>query len=345
MRIQENVALAPYTTFKIGGSADYFCNVETKKDLEEALAYRKKKSLAFYVIGGGSNILVGDVGFRGLVIRLALRGWVWRDIDHAAIEVVVAAGENWDAFVAEAVARGVYGVENLSGIPGSVGGTPIQNVGAYGMEVAEVIVSVTACNIDTLTWHTFTNKDCTFGYRDSFFKTPKGKKYIVTDVTFRLHKKGKLDVSYKDLTNFFAESGEIQTLASVRRAVLEIRGRKFPDLKKFGTAGSFFKNPILGKRETKRLKKQYPDMPSYDAPKDKIKIPAAWLIEHVGGFKGMRSGNVGSFQNQALVIVNYGAATAVEILQFGDKIIADIFKKTAVRLEREVQRVGTFDVE
>ncbi len=340
MRIEENVALAPYTTFKIGGLADYFCIVETKKDLEEALAFRKKKSLALYVIGGGSNILVADVGFRGLVIKLSLRGWIWRDIEHDSIEAVVASGENWDAFVAEAVSRGVYGVENLSGIPGSVGGTPIQNVGAYGMEVADVIVSVTACNIDTVIWHRFTNKECKFGYRDSFFKTPKGKKYIVTEVTFRLEKHGKLTTSYKDLAKYFSERGEAQTLASVRKAVLEIRGKKFPDLQKYGTAGSFFKNPMVEKRIVEKLKKQYPDMPSYDAPKNKIKIPAAWLIEHVGSFKGIKSGDVGSFQNQALVVVNYGAATAADVVQFGNKIIEDIFKKTGIHLEREVQCVG-----
>ena len=345
MRIEEHVALAPYTTFKIGGSADYFCNVRTKRDLEDALAFCRKKSIPFYIVGGGSNLLISDSGFRGLVIKIELRGRLSRDIDTNFVEVSVAAGENWDTFVEEAVLRGVCGIENLSGIPGSVGGTPIQNVGAYGAEVADVIVSVTACNAETGTWHRFTADECKFDYRTSYFKTLVGRKYIISEVTFRLQKQGRLNTSYKDLTNYFIEHKELPTLLSVRRAVLEIRSRKFPDLQTYGTAGSFFKNPIVSASVAARVCKLFPNIPLFPVSKNKTKIPAAWLIEHVGGFKGSTSRNVGSFQNQALVVVNYGDAKADDVMEFGNNIINDIYAKTGIQLEREVQLVGVFDVQ
>lgn len=340
MRIEENVALAPYTTFKIGGSADYFCRVGTKKDVEDAFAFCREKSIPLYILGGGSNLLISDGGFRGLVMKLELLGRIWRDTDINFVEVTVAAGENWDTFVEESVLCGVYGLENLSGIPGSVGGTPIQNVGAYGAEVADVIVGVTACNVQTGTWHRFTAEECKFGYRDSYFKTAVGRNYIVSEVTFRLQKHGKLNTWYKDLANYFTEHKETPTLASVRAAVLEIRGRKFPDLKIYGTAGSFFKNPIVSVSTVARIRKLFPTMPSFSAARNKEKIPAAWLIEHVGGFKGSKLRDVGSFQNQALVVVNYGDATSKDVMEFSNGIIDDIHKKIGIRLEREVQLVG-----
>ncbi len=342
MRIEKNVALAPYTTFKIGGPADYFCCVKTKKDLEKVLSFCLKKKLSLCIFGGGSNILVSDSGFRGLVVQLDFRGRMWRDREGGVVEVTVAAGEPWDTLVEEAVQRNVYGIENLSGIPGSVGGTPIQNVGAYGMEVGEVIVRVGACNRETLAWREFSAKECKFGYRDSFFKTDAGRMYIVTDVTFRLEKKGKLNIVYKDVANYFKEKKETPTLASVRKAILEIRSRKFPDLAAHGTAGSFFKNPIVSKSSASRVRKIFSDIPQFDAPYGKVKLPAAWLIEHVGGWKGIKLEDVGSFQNQALVIVNYGKASAQNVKKFGDTIIEDIFSKCGIRLEREVQLVGDF---
>ncbi len=340
MRIEENVVLAPYTTFKIGGPADFFCTVTTKKDLEKAIVFSKEKKIPYHILGGGSNMLIADSGFRGLVIKFVLRGFIWKELNSKSVLVTVASGENWDAFVAEAVSRGVYGVENLSGIPGSVGGTPIQNVGAYGAEVADVIESVTAYNTETLVFQNFSNKECGFGYRDSYFKTAEGKRYIVIDVTFLLEKEGKFNLSYKDLTKYFTDRGVAPTLASVRAAVLEIRGKKFPDLQKFGTAGSFFKNPIVHKRDAERLKKQFTDMPMFSVSENKIKIPAAWLIEHIGGFKGIESNSVGSFENQALVIVNYDKARALDVLEFAHSITEDIFLKTGIRLEREVQLLG-----
>ena len=341
MEIQQQVLLAPYTTFKVGGSADYFCSVTNIDELRESVRFAASRALPFFILGGGSNVVVSDNGFQGLVIRMRCGGIARRSLGDAAVEFSVGAGEDWDAFVARAVTEGLYGIENLSGIPGSVGATVIQNVGAYGVEVRDFIASVEAFDPDTMALRTLKNEECAFGYRDSFFKTREGSRFIITRVIFQLALHGVLNTSYKDVRDYFSLQRLPPSLQSLREAILIIRARKFPDLARFGTAGSFFKNPLVREGEYALLREQFPDIPGFPGDAGYIKVPAAWLIEHVGGYRGKRVGAVGSFENQALVIVNYGGASAKDIVRFTDAIAETIADKTGVVLEREVRVVGS----
>lgn len=340
MDIREHILLAPFTTFKVGGYADYFCSVATSDDLRQAVLFARERSLPLAILGGGSNMLVGDRGVRGLTVKICLMGMSFTPVSEHIVEAVAGAGEAWDAFVMNTISRGLWGLENLSGIPGLVGATPIQNVGAYGVEIADTLVRVEAFDPDTLAVRTFSKEECRFGYRDSFFKTPEGSRFIITKVTFALTADGEPNLSYKDVARRFAETSAKKTPASLRQAILSIRAAKFPDLSRFGTAGSFFKNPILSAPMFALLKQRFPDVPGFSEAGGGVKVPAAWLIEHAGGFKGVREGSVGSFENQALVIVNYGGACAVDILRFADIIANTVREKTGITLEREVRIVG-----
>lgn len=340
MEIQEHVLLAPFTTFRVGGNADYFCSVTSIDELREALLFARTRSLPFFVLGGGSNVLISDEGFPGLVIRMRCTGVTLLPVDDTLVELSAGGGENWDALVTRAVEEGLYGIENLSGIPGSVGATVIQNVGAYGVEACESIVRVEAFDPDSMGIRTFNNNECAFGYRDSFFKTPEGSRFIITRVVFRLMRQGALNLSYKDVRDYFTEHNVPATLRSVRAAILAIRARKFPDLAQYGTAGSFFKNHVITEKEYGLLRERFPGIPGFSVEPGQVKVPAAWLIEHVARKRGKREGAVGSYENQALVIVNYGGARCQEIVQFCEAIAQDIEKKTGIVLEREVRLVG-----
>lgn len=339
MEIRQHIPLAPYTTFKVGGTADYFCRARSPEDIQEAIIFARDKNIPFFVLGGGSNILVADEGYRGLVIQLDLRGVFFEDRGGEVL-CRVAAGEKWDDFVALTVARGLYGLENLSGIPGTVGASPVQNIGAYGVEVKETIVRVETIDASTNTIKNFSNRACRFGYRTSFFKSLQGKNFIITRVTFLLQKKGSLNLSYKDVREYFKEKKIMPTLEEVRAAILEIRSRKFPDLARYGTAGSFFKNPIISKSRFKKLHERFSNAPSYPVNKRFVKVPAGWLIQEVGGYKGFEQDAVRSFENQALVIVNTRNASAVDIFKYARMIQEEIQKKTEIILEFEVQLVG-----
>jgi UDP-N-acetylmuramate dehydrogenase len=337
MIVEEHILLAPYTTLKVGGHADYFCSVETIEDLFEALNFAKERRIPWSILGGGSNLLVDDDGFPGLVIHIAIRGMCFDVERNGTILATAGAGDPWDDFVERCVTEGFFGVENLSGIPGSVGATPIQNVGAYGVEVQSVIENVTALDARTLTMRTFRNDECNFGYRNSLFKTKEGECYIILNVAYRLSTSGTLNISYKDLTRYFASVAGSPTLAKVREAVLSIRNRKFPDLARHGTAGSFFKNPIVKKHFYRSLQEKFPGIIGYAVNASDVKVSAAWLIDHIGGFRGVRRGAVGSFENQALVLVTYGTATAKEVELFAHTITKKIKDTTNIILEREVR--------
>lgn len=363
--MNENVSLAALTTLKTGGKAKYFCAAANEEDVRRAAAFAKKEKLPIFILGGGSNTLVADEGFVGVVVKIATKGVVYEERSGAHEDVRAAAGENWDSFVADTLSRGFWGLENLSGIPGTVGAAPIQNIGAYGAEVKDSIESVRAFDISTGKEKVFSNAECGFEYRDSFFKSPAGKNFIILEVTFRLSRVAKPNISYKDLKEYFAGAStnanifrESESEAvieknislgraplpalsaiNIRSAVLEIRSRKFPDLSKVGTAGSFFKNPIISTAHFEKLKSKYPDTPSF-AAKDGVKIPLAFVLDRVCGLKGYKKGPVELFQNQPLVLVNTGGATAKEIKDFSNEIKKAVKEKTGIEIENEVVFVG-----
>ncbi|MSR71053.1 MAG: UDP-N-acetylmuramate dehydrogenase [Candidatus Taylorbacteria bacterium] len=336
MKIETEVQLANMTTFKIGGKASYFALVKNIDELKEVILFAKEKSIPWAVLGGGSNILVSDDGFAGLVIKIEIKGLGFRE-EGSVVKIAVGAGENWDDLVAMCISRNLYGLENLSGIPGTVGATPVQNIGAYGVEVKDVIESVEVLNTESLETEIILQAKCNFEYRDSIFKKSEGKKYIITRVNFILSQKGIVHIDYKDIKNYFEIKKIAPTLSEVREAVLEIRKGKFPDLKVFGTAGSFFKNPIIKNTEYQSLLLKYPQMPSYKIDENFVKIPLAWVLDNVCNVKGVKNGNVGQYEKQALVLVNFGGASAAEVKKHAEEIVLCVKEKTGIVIELEVQ--------
>ncbi len=330
--IQKDVILAPYTTFKIGGQADYFAKVHNEEQLVSTLTWAKANNLPVMILGGGSNLVFADAGYRGVVISIDSKG-----IDTVkttdGVLVTVAAGEEWDEFVSSMITLHFFGLENLSGIPGTVGASPVQNIGAYGIEVGDTIISVRVYDPITNNFYNLEKDKCNFSYRNSFFKTEEGKNFVIVSVTFFLDKIYNPNLAYPDLKKYFAETQP--PAAAVRQTVLKIRSQKFPDLSQVGTAGSFFKNPIIDDSHYQQLKVNYPELPGYKHGEG-VKISAAWLIDNVAKAKGLIDGTVGTHDKQALVVVNFGGATARELNAFANKISNCVYDKTDVRLEREV---------
>ncbi len=332
--IEEKVPLSGLSTFKVGGEASYLYRVSDEGELKAAIAYAKQENLPILILGGGSNMLFSEEGFKGLVIKLEMKG-IKAEEEDGCVLVNTKAGEEWDAFVAWTLERGYFGLENLSAIPGTVGAAPIQNIGAYGVEAKDYIKSVEVFDTETNSFKELSAAECRFGYRTSLFKLNEGKNYIVTGVVWRLSKTPDIKISYKDLTKYF-EGKELPTPLEVRAAVTEIRKGKFPDLEMFGTAGSFWKNIICDKSAANKLKAEYPDMPVYDAGEGKSKISTAYILDKVCGLKNFREGNVGLYEKQTLVVVNYGGATADEIKSFVKKIKNIVKEKINIDLEAEV---------
>jgi UDP-N-acetylmuramate dehydrogenase len=332
--ITKDVVLAPYTTLGIGGNAEYFAMVKTEEDLHEVVLWAESKQLPITIIGGGSNILVPDEGIAGLVIHNALGGITYSE--HGSfVHVRVGSGVTFDTLIEELVSNELWGLENLSAIPGTVGGVPIQNVGAYGVEASDVIVRVDAYNLNTKECIVLDNTSCAFTYRDSFFKHEEGKLCFVTNVTFRVSREPSPQVTYRDLALQFANDNA-PTIRQVREAVCAIRKNKFPDWRNLGTAGSFFKNPIVRNETYAVLHEKYPDLPAYIYDDQHYKIALGWILDHVLALKGFREGNVGLYERQALVLINHGGGTAKEVLAFSDSIMQKIFDATGIHVEREV---------
>ncbi len=339
MKIDKNTPLAPFTTFNVGGRADYFCIARSYADIEKAVAFAKEKGIPILPLGEGSNILVSDEGFRGLVMKVELYGVETRERADE-IEVVAGAGEVWDDLVALCVEKGFFGLENLSGIPGTVGAAPIQNIGAYGKEVSSCVAWVEVIDMTDGKTRTLTGDECEFGYRDSIFKREKGKNFFVARVAFRLSKEPVVDLSYRDVREFFdAQRVKNPTPREVRMAVLEIRSRKFPDLELVGTAGSFFKNPVIDKAHFESLQKKYPDIKGFSTPSGEVKVSLAWVIEHVCHMKSARVGDAGLAPNQSLVVCNFGNATARDIRMLAEKIVTSVKEKTNIDIVPEVRHV------
>lgn len=336
MNIESDIPLKPKTTFRIGGNARHFVSVSTVADLKGAVSFSKEKGLPFFILGDGSNTLVPDFGFPGLVIKNEIRGIKLKE-KNGTFVIEAGAGENWDSFVAFTISQKLFGLENLSYIPGSVGGAPVQNIGAYGAEVNETIKSVEVLDTKDMKLKLLSNRECKFSYRDSIFKQKKGKHFIITRVIFSLLKKGRVNIGYKDLKEHFKDrySSDVRP-AEVRDAVVSIRKNKLPDWKIVATAGSFFKNPIIPKSQFMKLKEKYPGIPGF-SENGKIKIPLAWVLDKVCDLKGLNEGNVGLYERQPLTVVNLGDATFEEIEKFADRIAKTIKKKTEIEVEWEVR--------
>ena len=336
--IRKDVQLSEYTTLKIGGVARYFVEVSTVEEIGEAVQFAKQIALPHLILGGGSNLLIADTGFDGVVIQNHLKGIRYIEHENEFVTLVAEAGEVLDEVIADTVSRGYFGLENLSAIPGSVGATPVQNVGAYGVEVSDIILKIEAYHIPTESIKIFSPEECKFRYRDSFFKTEAGKEFIITSVHFSLTKKYSPKIHYKDLVKLFAETKP--TLKEIREAVIAIRSQKFPDWQVLGTAGSFFKNPIIPRAQSEALLEYYPDLPSYDAGNEQVKMPLGYVLDNICGLKGYSDGKVGLFEKQALVLVNFGGATAGEVFEFVEFVRSKVFEKTKIKIEPEVRFVG-----
>ena len=338
MKIEAEIPLSDLTTFRIGGKAKYFAIVRTITELKEALELSKKKNVPFYVIGEGSNILAPDKGYGGLIIKNEIRGVKVKE-DGTNYIVESGAGENWDDFVSFCVFQKLYGLENLSYIPGTVGAAPVQNIGAYGAEVGDVIDEVEVLDSDSMNLLRIANKQCYFGYRDSIFKREKNSRLVITKVFFRLNKHDRVNIGYKDLRERFKNKySKDVTLEEVREAVIEIRKRKLPDWTKTPTAGSFFKNPFITKSHYARLKTNFPGIPGFEE-KGRVKIPLAWVLDKICNLRGFKIGKVGLHENQPLAFINLGGATAENVEAAAAFIGASIKEKTGINVEWEVRKV------
>lgn len=330
MKIQQNISLKPYNTFGIHANAKRFVTVNSIKELKEIIASEK----SLFLLGGGSNILLtGDV--EKLVIHLNTKGIIVNDFDENEVLITAEAGENWHELVLWCVSQNYGGLENLALIPGNVGTSPIQNIGAYGVEIKDVFQQLEALDIETGQTKIFTNADCDFGYRNSVFKNELKGKYIISNVTFKLTKKNhNINISYGAIKDLLTDK-ENPSIKEIADAVIAIRQSKLPDPKKIGNSGSFFKNPVITSDLFKELSEKHPEIPHYRISENEIKIPAGWLIEQCG-FKGKRFGDAGVHEKQALVLVNYNNATGNEIYALAQKIQQKVMETFKISLEIEV---------
>src|SRR5215472_8923009 len=348
MEIQENVALAPLTTLQVGGSARYFAEATTADEVREALQFAHSRSLPLFVLGGGSNLVVSDSGWPGLVLHVGILGINHRHGDGHTAYFDVGAGEEWDGFVAAAVKHNCSGVECLSGIPGSVGGTPVQNVGAYGQEVSQTIVSVEVFDVAENKVRNLSAADCGFRYRTSIFNSTERGRFIIIRVRYRLTPGQGPALLYADLQKHFAGQHDPPTLAQTRDAVRSIRLRKgmliHPGDPDSRSAGSFFKNPVLSAAERAELMRRASErgleVPSYPALEQQHKVSAAWLVEHSGLRKGYVKGNAAISSKHALALINRGGATASEIIALKDEIQGAVSDTWGIGLEAEPVFVG-----
>jgi UDP-N-acetylmuramate dehydrogenase len=334
MEIHSNFSLKNYNTFGIEAKAKKFVAVHSIAELTSVL--EQNKSETTFILGGGSNMLLTQ-DIEALVIHIDLKGKRVIDENKDYVWVESQAGENWHDFVLWTIDQNFGGLENMSLIPGNVGTTPVQNIGAYGTEIKDTFVSCTALTTVSQELKTFTKEECHFGYRESIFKNEVKDQYIITSVVYKLTKHNhKINTSYGDITNELAKKKITNpNLKEVSNAVIAIRKSKLPDPKELGNSGSFFKNPILLKTDFEKIHLQFPEMKYYDVSETEVKVPAGWLIEQAG-FKGKRFGDAGIHKNQALVLVNYGKATGQEILNVSKDIQETIFKTFGIQIEAEV---------
>lgn len=337
--IKENISLKPYNTFGIDAKARFFISIDSVEKLKTVLSLEQFKSAKKLFIGGGSNLLLLN-DFDGLVIKIEISGIDKVTETENGVILKAGAGVIWHDFVMYCVDNRFYGVENLSLIPGTVGAAPMQNIGAYGVEIKDVFESLEALNTSTLEVETFNLEKCRFGYRESIFKHEAKDKYVILNVSFNLQKNGNLNLEYGAIKDTLSQMQiSNPTLKEVSEAVISIRKSKLPDPSEIGNSGSFFKNPEIPKTRFEKLKEKYPNAPSYPVNENLVKVPAGWLIEQAG-WKGHREGNVGVHARQALVLVNYGGGTGIEIKALAEKIQKSVFEKYGIEINPEVNFIG-----
>jgi UDP-N-acetylmuramate dehydrogenase len=338
---EQNKSLKPFTTFRFEATTRYFAAPDTPDDIKRLLVDVRANGIPLFILGGGSNVVFAR-DFDGLVMCPQIKGVEVVDDDGEHVLLKAGAGVVWDDFVRYTVDNGLGGIENLSAIPGNVGASPVQNIGAYGMEAKDAIVAVNGLFTDSCTPFTLTNAECGFAYRDSVFKNELKRKTVVTHVVFRLSKKPDYKLDYGNLKDELVKYGEIN-LHNIRQSVIAIRANKLPDPKVLGNAGSFFKNPIVERTKADQLSQLFPSMPVYpvdsqDGRADRVKLSAGWMIEQCS-LKGYRENGIGVHHKQALVLVNYGEGTAKELIAFAQMVQNRVFDKFGVTIEPEVNIV------
>jgi UDP-N-acetylmuramate dehydrogenase len=332
--IYRNVSLKNYNTFRLDYKAECLIKIESEEDALTLFTKQKSFKKPFLILGNGSNILFTR-DYKGTILRPELGGIKVEEQDHKNVIISAGAGVNWDYLVEWTVNEGFGGLENLSLIPGMVGATPVQNIGAYGVEVKDTIEKIKAICIKDGSVKQFSNKECHFGYRDSVFKNELKGKYLITRVYYRLTINPLINTDYGSLNNEVEKLGK-RSLRNVRQAVINIRRSKLPDPEAIGNAGSFFKNPVVDSSVAEALKKKYPQMPFYPDLSGNIKLSAGWLIDQCG-WKGKRIGDAGVHDKQALVLVNLGKATGKELYELSEAIKQSVLEKFGVKLDREVE--------
>ncbi len=336
MQIQENISLKPYNTFGINAAARYFSKFTSLSELDELFHFGSlNKKIPTLVLGGGSNILLTQ-DYRGLVVINEMQGIEVVNQDAQHVYLRAAAGENWHRFVLYCIENNLAGIENLSLIWGSVGASPMQNIGAYGVEAKDVFYQLEAYNIKEKRVQVFSAKDCEFGYRESIFKRKYKGQFVITSVTYKLNKQPVFNTSYGAIQQELDKMGVQElSIAAISQAVINIRQNKLPDPKEAGNAGSFFKNPTIPKQQFEKLQTKFPAIVGYPAKDNTVKVAAGWLIEQCG-WKGYKKGDAGCHAKQALVLVNYGKANGVDIYNLSTKIVHSVVAKFGIILEREV---------
>lgn len=335
MLVQSNVSLRHLNTFGLDANARYFINVQSIDELIAVLRDPEWRETPKFILGGGSNILLTK-DIEALVIHPGIKGIAIKEENEETVVLEVGAGEVWHDFVMHCVSNGYGGVENLSLIPGTVGAAPMQNIGAYGVEIKSVVESVEAVDIESGEKRVFSNAECEFGYRESVFKKAFKNKYVITGAIFRLSKKPVLNAAYGDVQKTLQEMGaQTPTIRDISEAIMSIRRSKLPDPAEIGNAGSFFKNPEIPVAQFARLRETFPEVPGYPVDAETVKVPAGWLIEKAG-WKGYREGEIGVHARQALVLVNYGGGAGAQIKALSEKIQESVAGKFGIRLNAEV---------
>ena len=338
MNIYTDYSLKSRHTFGMDVKTALFIEYATKEELKEILQNQQLEEGRWLHIGGGSNLLfMGD--YPGTILHSSIKGYEVLSEDAEEVVVRVGAGEVWDDFVAYTVAQGWYGAENLSWIPGEVGASAVQNIGAYGVEAKDLIVNVETVEVATGEERIFSNAECAYAYRESIFKLSLKGQYIVTHVSYRLKKTPSYHLDYGNVRAELAKANFDLTLANVRQVIIDIRQAKLPDPNVQGNAGSFFMNPIVPRAHFEALQKDYPQIPHYEVDADRVKIPAAWMIDQCG-WKGKRLGNAGVHDKQALVLVNCGGATGAEVVRLSEEIQQSVFKMFGIQIYPEVNFIG-----
>ena len=335
--VLENVSLKSYNTFGLDHTSEFFITLNSERESSDVFKDGRSVIKPLLILGGGSNMLF-TADFKGTIIHPQIGGIYIEDKKPDYAIVSSGAGINWDSFVEWTVNQGFGGIENLSLIPGTVGASPVQNIGAYGAEVKDSIEKVRAVSLKDGSIREFSNNDCKFGYRNSIFKNEIKGRYLITRVYFKLNSNSLLNLNYGPLKDEVDKLGSV-TLKNVRQAVINIRRSKLPDPEIIGNAGSFFKNPVVTSVAAVSLKNSYPDIPVYEDQSGGIKLPAGWLIEQCG-WKGKRIGDAGVHEKQALVIVNHGGATGKEIYGLSEAVKKSVWEKFGVELEREIEVIG-----